>query len=267
MINFPNAKINIGLSITSHRPDNYHNLETIFYPICIKDVLEIVESKKLAFSSSGLSIPGNEVDNLCLKAYHLIKQDISLPPVHIHLHKHIPIGAGLGGGSSDAAFCIKLFDAKFSLNLSSKQMEHYAKQLGADCAFFIRNETVLATEKGDQFQPFNLTLKNYHIIVVVPPIHVSTKEAYNDIIPSKLNSSITKSSLLPIEKWKQTIKNDFEITVFKKYPAIETIKNTLYEAGALYASMSGSGSSIYGIFKNKIKLPALEKNNQVFYDV
>jgi 4-diphosphocytidyl-2-C-methyl-D-erythritol kinase len=270
MITFPNAKINIGLHIINRRADQYHNIETIFLPIKIKDALELVESKELHFSSSGLTIPdipGDPKNNLCLKAYKMILKDFSIPPVHIHLHKHIPIGAGLGGGSADAAFCIKLLNEKFSLNLNMNQMETYAKKLGSDCAFFIQNQTALATEKGDQLRPIQLTLENYYLVVVMPRVHISTHDAYKQIMPSPPSYPLEETILLPIEEWKNYISNSFEVSVFKNYPLIANIKSALYEANALYASMSGSGASVYGIFKEETKLPKLEKNNQVFYNV
>jgi 4-diphosphocytidyl-2-C-methyl-D-erythritol kinase len=177
MINFPNAKINIGLNITERRADGYHNLETIFYPIKINDALEVIEGDKLSFESSGLDIPGRVEDNLCIKGYHLLKKDFDIPPIKIHLHKHIPIGAGLGGGSADAAFFIRLINEKFKLKLSIGQMQGYARQLGADCAFFIENKPVFAFDKGDEFEPIKLDLSNYAIALVMPPVHVSTSEA------------------------------------------------------------------------------------------
>ena len=267
MLIFPNAKINIGLRVINRRMDGYHNLETILFPINIKDIVEVVEADKLTFSSSGMPIPGNGMANLCLKAYHIIHKDIPIPPVHIHLHKHIPIGAGLGGGSADAAFLIKLLNKKFALNLGLDRMEYYAKQLGTDCAFFIHNQPILATERGDQFHPITLALQDYYIVLIMPPIHVSTAEAYKNVIPSTIDQSLEEAISLPIEAWKDHIDNSFEASIFKNHPTIGHIKSSLYEVGALYASMSGSGSSVYGIFKDETQLPELEKYNQVFYDV
>ncbi len=267
MLAFPNAKINIGLRVINRRMDGFHSLETILFPINIKDIIEVVEADKLTFSSSGIPIPGNHMDNLCLKAYHIIHNDRNIPPVHIHLHKHIPIGAGLGGGSSDAAFLIRLLDQKFTLDLSLDKMEFYAKQLGADCAFFIHNHPVLATERGDQFHPITLVLKAYYLVLVMPPIHVSTPEAYKNVRMSIPNESLEALISLPIEEWRNHIGNSFEESVFKKHPTIANIKSSLYEVGALYASMSGSGSSVYGIFKSEIQLPELERHYQVFYNV
>ncbi|MCF8453662.1 MAG: 4-(cytidine 5'-diphospho)-2-C-methyl-D-erythritol kinase [Pedobacter sp.] len=266
MILFPNAKINIGLNIVSKRPDGYHNLESIFYPLAIKDALEVIEADELKFSSSGINIPGNADDNLCLKAYHLLKKDFTeLPPVSIHLHKHIPIGAGLGGGSSDASCFIRLLNQKFGLGMENSQMESYASKIGSDCAFFIQNKPAYAIEKGDQLSPLDLDLSNYFLVLVMPDVQVSTAEAYQGVRASPVSAPLTELIKLPIEDWKLNIKNDFEPSVFSKYPAISRIKAALYEAGALYASMSGSGSSVYGIFKEALKLPQLEKENKVYY--
>jgi len=265
MIIFPNAKINIGLNVTERRADGYHNLETIFYPVQIKDALEIVVADKLSFESSGLEIPGRVEDNLCIKGYHLLKQDFDIPPVKIHLHKHIPIGAGLGGGSADAAFFIKLVNEKFNLRLSDEQMAGYARQLGADCAFFIENRPVFAFEKGDEFEPIKLDLSSYKIVLVMPPVHVSTSEAYRGVKPASVKQSLLELIYKPIEEWKRYIKNDFEESVFKNHIEIRGVKAALYEAGALYASMSGSGASVFGIFRQTPDLTELENENQVFY--
>jgi 4-diphosphocytidyl-2-C-methyl-D-erythritol kinase len=267
MILFPNAKINIGLNIINKRPDGYHSLETVFYPLKINDALEVVESDELTFTSSGLPVPGYPEDNLCLKAYHLLCQDHKLPFVHIHLHKNIPIGAGLGGGSSDASFFIRLMNEKFNLGLSIENMERYASRLGADCAFFIRNEPVFAFGKGDEFEDLQLSLSNYYIILIMPDFQVNTSLAFEGLKPVPSSGSLKELVRSSVEDWKYSVKNDFEVTVFKKYPEIAFVKQDLYNAGALYASMSGSGSSVYGIFKNSIKLPDLEVKNRVFYGV
>ncbi len=265
MILFPNAKINLGLNITERRPDGYHNLETIFCPLMIRDALEVIESNQLSFQSSGIHIPGNDQTNLCLKAYHLLKLDFDLPPVSIHLHKHIPIGAGLGGGSADAAFMIKLLNQQFELGLTAEQMMNYARQLGADCAFFINNKPVYAFEKGDRFEPVDLDLSKYHLVLVMPTVHVSTAEAYSGIKPKPIEVPLKEVIKLSVTEWKTLIKNDFEDHIFKVYPIIADVKSHLYQAGALYASMSGSGASVFGIFKHQPDLSVLEKVNQVFY--
>lgn len=265
MIVFPNAKINIGINITGRRPDGYHNIETIFYPLPIYDALEALPGDELTFQSSGLEIPGKIEDNLCIKGYHLMSKDYDLPPVNIHLLKHIPIGAGLGGGSADAAFFIKLINNLFGLKLTTEQMLDYARQLGADCAFFIENKPVFAFEKGDRFEDIRLDLSDYYIALVMPPAHVSTAEAYRGVKPAPVNQSLKELIKLPVAEWKHHIKNDFEESVFKNHPVIRGVKAALYEAGAIYASMSGSGASVFGIFNKKPDLSELKKTNQVFY--
>ncbi|MDP9080566.1 MAG: 4-(cytidine 5'-diphospho)-2-C-methyl-D-erythritol kinase [Bacteroidota bacterium] len=265
MIIFPNAKINIGLNVINRRDDGYHNLETIFYPVNIKDALEIVEADELSFESSGLEIPGRAEDNLCVKGYHLLKKDFDIPPVKIHLHKHIPIGAGLGGGSSDAAFFIRLVNQKFELGMDDEQMIGYAKKLGADCAFFIKNEPVFAFEVGDEFEPIKLDLSKYQVVLVMPPVQISTAEAYRGVKPAPVKDSLMDLIYEPISEWRKYIKNDFEVSIFKNHPEIRGVKAALYEAGALYASMSGSGASVFGIFENTPDLSGLEEENQVFY--
>lgn len=267
MIVFPNAKINLGLNITRRRTDGYHDLETLFYPVMIKDALEVVEAEKLSFSHSGIEVPGNPADNLCLKAYRMLAADFDLPPVNIHLHKNIPIGAGLGGGSADASFFIRLMNEKFELALSTFQLEAYASKLGADCAFFIKNEPVFAAGIGDQFEKFELNLSNYYLIVVMPPVQIPTSEAFRDVVPNIPEISLKHLAALPVEEWKHQIKNDFEPGIISKYPQIGQIKESMYQGGAVYASMSGSGSSVYGIFSERVKLGSLEAVNRVFYDV
>ena len=265
MIIFPNAKINIGINIVGRRPDGYHNLETIFYPVMIKDALEIITSDEFSFTSSGLDISGKVEDNLCVKGYQMLKKDFGLPPIKIHLHKHIPIGAGLGGGSADASFFIRLMNQHFGLSLTDEQMMAYARLLGADCAFFIQNTSVFAFGKGDEFEPVKLDLSPYKIVVVMPPVHISTAEAYRGVKPAPANEPLMEIIQYPVNEWKRYIKNDFEENIFKNHPTIRGVKASLYEAGALYASMSGSGASVFGIFDKTPDLTELEKSNQVFY--
>ncbi len=267
MIVFPNAKINIGLNVISKRSDGYHNLETVFYPVKIYDALEVILSDEMQFTSSGISIPGNPENNLCLKAYQLIEKDYNLPPVKIHLHKNIPIGAGLGGGSADGGFFIKLLNELCQLNLSAENMEDYARKLGADCAFFIGNKPVFAYEKGDQFENLQLDLSAYHLVLVMPPVHVSTAEAYGGVQPKTAEFDLKSALKLSVSEWKNLIKNDFENSVFQHHPKIRSIKEALYKNGALYAAMSGSGASVFGIFSQKPALQKLEAANQVFYEV
>jgi 4-diphosphocytidyl-2-C-methyl-D-erythritol kinase len=267
MIVFPNAKLNIGINITSRRTDGYHNIETIFYPVRIFDALEALPANKLTFESSGIEIPGRMEDNLCIKGYQLISKDHKLPPLSIHLHKNIPIGAGLGGGSADAGFFIKLLNDQFNLKMTTDQMMDYARVLGADCAFFIENKPLFAFEKGDQFETIKLDLSRYHLVLVMPPAHVSTSEAYRGVKPAETKHSLYDLISEPIQEWKHLIKNDFEESVFKNHAIIRGVKAALYEAGAIYASMSGSGASVFGIFNEKPDLSALEGANQVFYNI
>tara|TARA_B100001057_G_C22766888_1_gene917992 strand:- start:650 stop:1438 length:789 start_codon:yes stop_codon:yes gene_type:complete len=258
---FPNAKINIGLNITSKRADGYHNLESIFYPVAWFDILEIIPSKQLSFDSTGLFIPGQ--GNLCLKAYELMKRHYGIAPVSIHLHKNIPIGAGLGGGSSDAAFTLMALNIIFELSLENDELKRMAVQLGADCPFFIDNTPSLASGIGEHLNLIDLDLSNYHLLVVKSDVFVSTTEAFSAIVPQIPSLSLEEEIKMPIEKW--TLKNDFEDSIFPQYPELFEIKKSLIQAGALYASMSGSGSSIYGIFNEK---PQLEFDNcQLFHQI
>jgi 4-diphosphocytidyl-2-C-methyl-D-erythritol kinase len=248
MISFPNAKINIGLNVVSKCEDGYHNLETIFYPVKLADALELTDSDKTEFSSSGIEIDGKPENNLVFKAYQILQHKYQLPPVKLHLHKIIPFGAGLGGGSADAAFTLKMLNDYFSLNISTAELEHFAAKIGADCPFFIQNKPTFASGIGDQFQPINLDLSEFEILIIKPNIAVSTPDAYRNVIPKQAEFNLRNIESLPIEKWKDTIVNDFENSVFEKFPEIENLKQTLYKTGALYASMSGSGSSLFGIF-------------------
>jgi len=256
MITFPNAKINIGLFVTEKRTDGFHNIETILFPVELFDVLEIIKSpdSHFSFSQSGLQISGDPKNNLVVKAYHLLKRECQLSEVHIHLHKKVPMGAGLGGGSANAAFAIKLLNDLFNINLADKKMQDLARQLGSDCAFFIKNQTALAFEKGDVFEPISLDLSGYYFTIIKPNIHISTPEAYSWVKPSKKEYPIKSIINLPINKWKDNLQNDFEEEVFKRFPEIESIKNKLYNLGAEYSCMTGSGSAVFGIFEKEIDL-------------
>lgn len=265
MILFPNAKINIGLNVLSRRSDGYHNLETVFYPIPLHDSLEVVEAPELTFSSSGIVIPGHANENLCLKAYDLLNKDFGLPPLSIHLHKQIPIGAGLGGGSSDAAFFIKLLNEKFGLGLETAKMEDYARKLGADCAFFISNKPVFAGGKGDEFTEIGLDLSAYKIVLVMPPVHVSTGEAYRGVKPQLPETPLIELIGMPVSQWKGKIRNDFEESIFKTHSLIRGVKADLYKSGALYAAMSGSGSAVYGIFDSAPDQLSFGEDFKVYY--
>ena len=269
MIVFPNAKINVGLHILEKRADGFHNIETVFYPIGWSDALEVIAYKgksqnRVHFSSSGIPIPGNSQDYLCVKAYHLMARDYDLPPVKIHLHKIIPIGAGLGGGSSDAAFFIKAVNALFELGLSFGELHHYARQLGSDCSFFINNKPCFAEGKGDEMEPQEVSLKGKFLMLVKPDIHINTAMAYAGVKPRASKVSLAQQVQLPLSKWKQQIYNQFEETVFVHSREIGGIKEKFYDLGAVYAAMSGSGSSVYGIFEQEIAVPSEFKTHAVW---
>jgi len=262
MISFPNCKINLGLKIIERRSDGFHNIETIFYPLNLTDVLEIIKSPDgiFSFQTGGIKISGKTEDNLCKKAYDLLCKDLPISPVKIYLFKNIPIGAGLGGGSSDAAHTILLLNKLFDLKLSLEKMEDYARLLGSDCAFFIRNKPVFAYSKGDKFGEIKINLKNYFYAIVKPEIHINTSEAYLNITTKLNKKSIIEITKSPIEKWKDELKNDFEKTIFQQFPEIKIIKNNLYQKGAIYSAMSGSGSAVYGIFEKKPKIKNIFPN-------
>jgi 4-diphosphocytidyl-2-C-methyl-D-erythritol kinase len=260
MICFPNCKINIGLSVVEKRKDNFHNIETIFYPVGLCDALEIIESKNLSIEFSGIKIEGNSTDNLCMKAYQLIAENYNIPPVNIFLHKVIPSGAGLGGGSSDASSMIQLLNKMFSLNISGKKLIHYASMLGSDCAFFINNTPVFAHGRGDITENISLNLKNYHILIVKPSFGVPTAKAYSMIKSAASKKSLKELSVENIKEWKNFVVNDFEIPISKEFPEIIKIKDQLYKSGAIYSSMTGSGSAVYGIFKSEPEVPSAFEN-------
>jgi 4-diphosphocytidyl-2-C-methyl-D-erythritol kinase len=266
MIVFPNCKINLGLHIISRRPDGFHDLETVFYPLPLTDALEVTTPGTLTFTGSGIPVPGNTADNLCLKAWHLLKQDFpELPEINIHLHKHIPIGAGLGGGSADAAFTLQLLNNRFQLALTEEQLIRYAAVLGSDCAFFIPNKACYATGRGEILEPVSLNLDAWSFLLVYPGIHVNTGWAFGQIIPKVPAQSLRNSILEPVENWKTMISNDFEAPVFRAHPELAVIKEELYAHGAVYATMSGSGSAIVGIFpKGQIADMTFNSNYKVF---
>lgn len=250
MIAFPNCKINIGLNIISRREDGFHNLQTCFYPLTLSDCLEIIPAPdgRNSFSSSGLEIPGNGKPNLCQRAAHLLQDKYEIPPVHIHLHKVIPIGSGLGGGSADAAYTLQLLSQLFELKIEQEELLDMAATLGSDCAFFIINKPSFATGRGEILTPADIILKGYYLALVVPPIHISTALAFSGITPRAPLHTIKELLSLDISEWNASIDNDFEDGIFKIHPTIGQIKTTLYQHGAVYASMSGSGSSVFGIF-------------------
>lgn len=262
MIDFPCAKINLGLNITEKRADGYHNLETVFFPIPICDALEIktMDERFPSNVACDLKVTGNNVccnenDNLIVKAYNIIAADFDIPRVHAHLYKNIPSEAGLGGGSSDAAYMIRLLDQRFRINIGNAEMEKYAARLGADCPFFITAEPSYAEGIGEILSPVNITdnnLEGYSLVVVKPQIAVSTKEAFSSITPRKPLMCCREIVAQPIETWKDALCNDFEESVFGIYPQLNDIKNRIYTLGAAYAQMSGSGSSLFGIFKSDV---------------
>lgn len=292
MIAFPNAKINIGLNVVSKREDGYHNIETVFYPVLLQDALEISPVRQLDPAQirrrieagllvqpddpffrlkrhkaqeeapyCSLEMTGNEypfpaADNLVVKAYMLLLKDFDLPAVEVHLHKHIPSGAGLGGGSSDCAAMISLLNRRFNLRMRDSMMERYAAKLGSDCAFFIQNTPCLATGRGEILSPIDLSLKGYFILLVKPNVSVSTAQAYAGVTPKRPEISLSDAIKLPVSEWKHSIVNDFETSVFAKFPLLAQIKELLYELGAEYAAMSGSGSTVYGLFKTALDNPA-----------
>jgi len=254
VIVFPNCKINLGLHILRKRADGFHDIETVFYPVLYTDVLEVIPNKitdaAFEFAGTGLIVTGITEDNLCIKAYQLLKKDFpQLPAVKIHLHKVIPMGAGLGGGSADAAFMLKLLNGKFKLDIPEAQLLNYALQLGSDCPFFIVNKPCFATGRGEMLEKVAVELSAYKIILINPGIHINTSWAFSQITPALPNKSIKEIIQQPVETWKSELTNDFEKAVFSAHPQIKEIKSTLYKQGAMYSAMSGSGSTVYGIFK------------------
>ena len=261
MITFPCCKINLGLNIVAKRPDGYHDLETVFYPVPLCDVLEIKKMDEefpsptpIDLKVTGHAVECDERNNLVVKAYHLLAKDYELPRIHVHLVKRIPMQAGLGGGSADAAYMIRLLDERFRLNMGNAEMERYAAQLGADCAFFIRSEIAYATGIGDVLAPADNehhSLEGYYLALVKPDVAVSTAEAYAGVTPKKPAKSCRDIVRQPIDTWRDELTNDFEKSIFAKYPVLADVKEKLYANGALYAQMSGSGSTIFGIFGQK----------------
>ncbi len=258
MLVFSNCKINIGLRVTEKRPDGYHNIESVFFPVPWFDALEIIESHVLSLSISGVTVPGEVADNLCFKAWHLLKKDFPLlPQVQIYLHKTIPIGAGLGGGSANGAFMLKSLNHKFSLGLAPDQLASYALQLGSDCPFFIYNTPSVARMRGDNLNPINLNLNGYFLVLVNPGIHIPTSWAFKQLKPALPINPLENLVQLPVENWAEAgVINDFEAAVCKENPEISALKNQLLQAGAVFASMTGSGSSCYGLFKNQPNISA-----------
>jgi len=256
MIVFPNCKINLGLKIIAKRADGFHDLETVFYPVALKDAMELMHNttriNEIEFTGTGLTVGGNAADNLCVKAYQLLKKDLpQLPPVKIHLHKAIPMGAGLGGGSADAAFMLKALNDKFRLGISQPQLIQYALQLGSDCPFFIKNKPCFASGRGEILEEISVDLSGYKIILVNPGIHINTGWAFSNIRPAPSVRSVKEIIQQPLDSWRTELENDFEVPVFIAHPEIKEIKGSLYRQGAIYASMSGSGSTVFGVFSKE----------------
>ena len=253
MITFPNCKINIGLRVTGKRDDGFHDLETIFYPIQLCDGLEIIQnqhSSETKLGLSGLVIDSPIQDNICYKAFSLLKIDFpDLPPLQIHLHKVIPTGAGLGGGSSNGAFTLSLINQKFKLGLDTQQLLKYALKLGSDCPFFIINKAAYATGRGEKLETVQLDLSDYNIVLINPGIHINTGWAFSRISPGSSKYTLKQIVDTPVSTWKDIVINDFEVPVFREFPAIKELKEQFYNKGAIYASMTGSGSTVFGLFE------------------
>lgn len=252
MVAFPGCKLNLGLHILAKRPDGYHAINTCFYPLPWTDVLEFLPAPSWAFNQSGLIIPGSSDDNLCVKAYGLLQRDFDISPVQGHLHKIVPMGAGLGGGSADAAHTLRMLNDLFALGLSTEQLGAYAKQVGSDCAFFLQDRVALGQGRGDELEPINLSLKGFYLMVITPGVHVSTAEAYAGVTPTVHAEDLRTVLARPVVMWREHLRNDFEPSVFHRYPELGKIKQQLYSLGASYASLSGSGSSLFGLFHKAI---------------
>lgn len=269
MLEFPNCKINIGLNVTSKREDGFHNIETIFYPLPWCDVLEIiplrgVHSKPDTLHLSGITVPGATDDNICLKAAAILRQDHSeITSLDIHLYKAIPSGAGLGGGSADGAFTLTLLNRIFELNLSALQLADYAIRLGSDCPFFINNTPCFATGRGEILEPVPLDLSPYTFVLINPGIHINTGWAFSQLTPEKPSQKLIDLIKQPVSEWKNLIRNDFEMPVLKQYSQIAAIKNEMYTKGALFAAMTGTGSTVYGIFEKNIPEKIQWNNNHL----
>ncbi len=260
MLSYPNCKINLGLNIIGKRADGFHNLETVFYPIAIKDAVEIITTDRfsdITFTSTGKTINVKEENNICVKGYHLLKKDYpQIGNIKMHLHKNIPIGAGMGGGSTDATAVLLMLNKQFSLQLSQEKLTAYALQLGSDCPFFIINKPCFASSRGEILEEINVNLSDNKILIVNPSIHINTGNAFGELNPQNFSSAGQLRNVISkdIYEWKHILKNDFEVPVFAKHPCIKEIKDTLYNNGAIYSAMSGTGSTVYGIFKNEINL-------------
>lgn len=268
MIDFPNAKINLGLRVIRKRMDGYHDIQTLFFPVGLSDVLEIIpnNTNRANIEVSGLVPEGDPRNNFCMKAWEILHEEIRIPGVDIYLHKKIPSGAGLGGGSSDAAFTLKMLDRLFNLSLSEAQLKEYAARIGSDCPFFLYNSPMVAQGRGEVLSQVDIDLIGYYLVLVIPPLHISTREAYAQITPAEPPEPIEKTVRRNVKLWSEHLVNDFEGPVFKKYPLLAEIKRRLYQDGAIYASMSGSGSALYGLFTEKPDLHSVTEGNRIFIE-
>jgi 4-diphosphocytidyl-2-C-methyl-D-erythritol kinase len=253
MLLFSNAKINLGLHVTQRRPDGFHNIETVFFPVGWCDMVEVLPGRRLSLRCTGLRVEADRESNLCARAFRLLQKDFGLPGARIFLHKQVPLGAGLGGGSSNAAFVLRGLNEVFGLSLTPRSLAAYAAQLGSDCAFFIYNTPMLAAGRGEILQPAAVKLSGYELLVVKPPLSVGTAEAYAGVTPKAPGVDLLRTVSRGVEAWRGVLANDFEPSVFAKYPALRRIKEELYGCGARYAAMSGSGAAVFGIFE---KIPA-----------
>lgn len=262
MVRFPNAKINLGLRVLRKRNDGYHDIETILYPVEIYDALELIRTpdRPFTFSASGLDIPGSADSNLCTRAFALMQAEYSIPNVSIHLHKCIPMGAGLGGGSSDAAYVLMMIDEMFGLNLDVAVLQDLASRLGSDCPFFIHGQAAIAHGRGEILKALDLSLEDFYFLIVKPDNHINTAEAYSNIHAASHDIPLDELTQKPITEWHKWIFNDFESYVFMKYPGLDEIKSRMYQQGALYASLTGSGSALYGIFDHAPAIEGLDDN-------
>ena len=251
MVTFPNCKINLGLNILEKRQDGFHNIETVFFPVSLNDALEIISTnEKTSFFNSGIST-GSDADNLCLTAYYLLKKDFrQIPELKIHLHKVIPIGAGLGGGSANATFTLLVLNKKFNLNISREKLFEYALLLGSDCPFFLLNTPCLASGRGEILKQIKLSLSGYKLLLINPGIHINTREIFKKCVPAVPRKRIRDIIQQPISSWKNDLVNDFEKIVFAMYPQLSEMKKELYQHGAEYAAMTGTGSTLFGIFRS-----------------
>ncbi len=280
MLVYPNVKINLGLFITGKRPDGYHNIESVFYPIPWTESLEVIqdtgkssedyaalsfaEKGNVRFFSYNNPIPGTAESNLCIKVFELVEAWFNLPKTEIHLLKSLPIGAGLGGGSADAAFTLRALKDYYNLTISDFEAKELLAKVGSDCPFFWNNKPAFVFGRGEQMRALELDLSNYHFVLVNPNIHVSTKEAYAGVSPKNPPIDLAMLEWLDVADWKDLVKNDFEDSLFPSYPEIAAIKSKLYELGATYASMTGSGSTVYGMFSSAIELPKEWEQYQVW---